>query len=122
MIINWQNQKTYDLINIMNPNLKFDDQKTYPQYRDKLNNRHKVVQLVKHGKTKEFFEYVKKHGKFLGYSIYERRCLGGKNGFDTIIQYIYLCNNYYCTVEFNKSIKYSKYDTGLTGSRIGICK
>ena len=25
MIINWQNQKTYDLINIMNPNLKFDD-------------------------------------------------------------------------------------------------
>ena len=35
MIINWQNQKTYDLINIMNPNLKFDDQKTYPQYRDK---------------------------------------------------------------------------------------
>ena len=64
MIINWQNQKTYDLINIMNPNLKFDDQKTYPQYRDKLNNRHKVVQLVKHGKTKEFFEYIKKRGLY----------------------------------------------------------
>ena len=62
MIINWQNQKTYDLINIMNSNLEFDYQKTYPQYRDKLNNRHKVVQLVKHGKTKEFFEYIKKRG------------------------------------------------------------
>ena len=122
MTINWQNQKTYDLINIMNSNLEFDYQKNYPQYRDKLNNRHKVVQLVKKGKTKEFFEYVKTHGKFLGYSISEERCLAEKNGFDTMIAYIYLCNNYYCTVKFNNSIKYSKYDTGLQSSQVSIYK
>ena len=119
---NYKNKKTIQLKEALNKKYSFDYKKQYPQYRKQLNNRHKIVQLSNCGKHQELFNYLKYHGQFLGYSIYEECSLGNRQGSDTLLEYIYLCNGYYCSIIFNMSLKYNKYFSPIEGSEISISK
>lgn len=117
---NYKNTKTIELINSMNETWKLDFRNKKTQYKKELNNRHKVVQLVNNGKPKELFEYLKRKGQFLGYTIYEENRLGTNNTVtDTKIKYYYLYNGYYCSIIFNKTLN-NLQNYGLEGSEVSI--
>ena len=119
---NYKNKETINLKATLNKVYFFDCNKQYPQYRKQLNNRHKVVQLSNSGRYQALFDYLKLHGQFLGYSIYEECSLGDRQGNDTLLEYIYLCNGYYCSIIFNMSIKYNNCFSPIIGSEISISK